>query len=620
MLTGQNRLYYARNSKPRDVYRVAFMGDSMTYGQGVNPKETLPAQFERIINKSVWPLDIEVINFGLSGGSIYDSWELLQCRAVNYDADLVILVLCDNDAEFTSAQGGEYGDHVRACWSEDGLYRAYMERIIERMGEYQRTTPNLQIAIAFYYIWDHTDTIMLIKRALGEMTSRSGIHYVDLSETFVGEHCASRNKSMFVSKMDGHPSALAHSLAASALARHVIKEKLIPEGERSCSEAEIVEKLCANALDMAALGYRPEHSLVRLSSILEAKHRSPKREAFSKKDQLDEHAYDALQSAIRSERAALCRRLQAEGYLSWLKMGYPSFSAQIENGVGQLRNAFKHVFPICENLRDSRLKYHPYHDEEVDGTAASEGVEGLVHGVQVLERGIELAATRVRTLFPAKNEFIEKRIFPASDLPDYLTQALHEYINETEWLIRGFGRLIRELQGALKSLGKAAVLNETTRDVQGAIQELNRILRFQAQILKNLGFNRIMNIDESAISEPYVTINCEATCGNRGPAILLIKTTASVPDLGTTVQMDYMSSGGTRHIYRHQFPLFSLGAVEVKAYDCAHSNRPPDSFVLHRIEIAANPAKAIVLNDPPQAAGASPDGLPTFLFHLLLPF
>lgn len=91
-----------RLAKPPSVRRVAFLGDSFTLGVGVGDGDTLPAQFERAMQRylpaSQSP-ELQVLNFGVSDSATPQQVDLLERQALRFQPDVVILVVFLNDAD-----------------------------------------------------------------------------------------------------------------------------------------------------------------------------------------------------------------------------------------------------------------------------------------------------------------------------------------------------------------------------------------------------------------------------------------------------------------------------------------------------------------------------------------
>ena len=90
--------------KPPGTFRIACIGDSITYGHGVGRAVAYPAQLEAILNRPQGSTAYEVLNFGVTGYDITQSVQNLRVRALPYEPDLVIYQYCLNDAETFSVE------------------------------------------------------------------------------------------------------------------------------------------------------------------------------------------------------------------------------------------------------------------------------------------------------------------------------------------------------------------------------------------------------------------------------------------------------------------------------------------------------------------------------------
>lgn len=81
------------------VWRVAVLGDSMTFGFGVRPDEAWPAALERQLNETpVSGTRIEVLNFGVPGYNTYLEKRLYEEKVRAYHPDVVLVGWFGNDA------------------------------------------------------------------------------------------------------------------------------------------------------------------------------------------------------------------------------------------------------------------------------------------------------------------------------------------------------------------------------------------------------------------------------------------------------------------------------------------------------------------------------------------
>lgn len=80
--------------KPEGVLRIVVIGDSVSYGSGVEDKET----FARILETQLKTgRKIEVINAGVRGYTTYNEVRYLRDQLMQFSPDLVILQTCMND-------------------------------------------------------------------------------------------------------------------------------------------------------------------------------------------------------------------------------------------------------------------------------------------------------------------------------------------------------------------------------------------------------------------------------------------------------------------------------------------------------------------------------------------
>lgn len=96
---GYNGAFVPPSRRP-GTFRVAVLGDSFTFGWGVQPEQAWPALLEARLDAGLAPtgLDAEVLNFGVPG---YNTWlQLLHWRRVvsRYAPDAVLLGYYSNDA------------------------------------------------------------------------------------------------------------------------------------------------------------------------------------------------------------------------------------------------------------------------------------------------------------------------------------------------------------------------------------------------------------------------------------------------------------------------------------------------------------------------------------------
>jgi len=85
--------------KPSEVFRIAVLGDSFTFGYGIEIGETYSKQLENKLNEENKEKKYEVLNFGGNGGNTLLEAEYLKERVLEFEPDLVIVGFFLNDAD-----------------------------------------------------------------------------------------------------------------------------------------------------------------------------------------------------------------------------------------------------------------------------------------------------------------------------------------------------------------------------------------------------------------------------------------------------------------------------------------------------------------------------------------
>jgi hypothetical protein len=85
--------------KPPNTYRIIVLGDSFTFGHGVELNETYVKVLENLLNKNKKKWRYEVINFGVPGYSMEEKVVLFKTKGLSLDPNLVILQYLPDDIE-----------------------------------------------------------------------------------------------------------------------------------------------------------------------------------------------------------------------------------------------------------------------------------------------------------------------------------------------------------------------------------------------------------------------------------------------------------------------------------------------------------------------------------------
>lgn len=85
--------------KPAGMYRIMVLGDSLTWGAGLAPEERYTAIAENLLNKTFDDGKFEILNFGISGGPTIRERDILQQYQDIVDPDLIVVGFCLNDPQ-----------------------------------------------------------------------------------------------------------------------------------------------------------------------------------------------------------------------------------------------------------------------------------------------------------------------------------------------------------------------------------------------------------------------------------------------------------------------------------------------------------------------------------------
>lgn len=102
--------------KPAGALRVVVLGDSVTYGTGVELKDTLPKQLEREVRALCPERQVEVLNFGVYAYNTRQEVALLEYRALAFQPDVVLLVATVTDASGWGVQEHDAEQVWQARW------------------------------------------------------------------------------------------------------------------------------------------------------------------------------------------------------------------------------------------------------------------------------------------------------------------------------------------------------------------------------------------------------------------------------------------------------------------------------------------------------------------------
>ena len=83
--------------KAEDVSRILAVGDSTTFGYGVELEQSYPSVLDRDIQDYNFKKKYEVINMGHSGFNLFDYFQLISTIGLSLDPDIILIGIMGND-------------------------------------------------------------------------------------------------------------------------------------------------------------------------------------------------------------------------------------------------------------------------------------------------------------------------------------------------------------------------------------------------------------------------------------------------------------------------------------------------------------------------------------------
>lgn len=240
---------------PSGVTRIAMVGDSFVFGEGVPLERTLPRQLEAELGAG-----FEVVNLGRVGFDTAKELPILLQAVRQLGCTRAIVVFLVNDVELTdqlklrqdrindlivvrdellarrAADSWLAGPsrllsllssrHALAeitrstiAWYQDSFDRLQNADNLDRLGAHFRTMatlPDCRVALALFPLLEGLENYPLARAhaAVAAIAARAGLPVLDLADAFAGRDAA----SLWVDPADHHPCGAAHAIAARALA------------------------------------------------------------------------------------------------------------------------------------------------------------------------------------------------------------------------------------------------------------------------------------------------------------------------------------------------------------------------------------------------------------------
>jgi lysophospholipase L1-like esterase len=125
--------------KPKDLMRIAAMGDSVTLGFGVEDDQTWAYRLEKRLEEN--GKKVQVLNFGVGGLNIHQEFILLNLKAAQFKPDLIVWEYTLNDPYIDSLNPV----HIR--YKKLPIFLRHTRRLID-----------VAVMMTKFRVWGHNDS------------------------------------------------------------------------------------------------------------------------------------------------------------------------------------------------------------------------------------------------------------------------------------------------------------------------------------------------------------------------------------------------------------------------------------------------------------------------------
>jgi len=255
-------------AKPAGTTRIAFIGDSYTYGEMVEWDQIFPTRTGNYLRHRYPGKAIEVFNFGVCASNIFDNLERIKTDVLKYDPDIIVFAFVLNDfctpfdtitfinsyaceenkyevfahlekfsalarfTDWTIFQFFGEQKNLHLTW----LNQSFQEKTNDQFPDMVRALNELTGLIAqrqgmvlfFPYFAspqeEHLAYYQHGRQLVNRACNRSGIPFLEIWERLKFK----RYSSWWATPLNHHPNAAAHDIIARWVAEVIQKQKMIP--------------------------------------------------------------------------------------------------------------------------------------------------------------------------------------------------------------------------------------------------------------------------------------------------------------------------------------------------------------------------------------------------------
>jgi lysophospholipase L1-like esterase len=585
--SASNRSFPSTPARAPGVFRILCVGDSLTFGQGVPWHQTLPAQLEWLLNRAVLNQPVEVINEGEYGFSLHHDRAMLLERLRVWRPDLCVLVVCNNDAElYPAGEGGRsYGEHVQDIWEESHEHVAYVRHLVASIKS-ECVRWDVRPVVVYYEMFNAAPP----GRLLADICTEQGIDFLDLADQFTGENSASKNNALWVSTVDGHPSAYAHGIAARRLAQFLLKRGNVPDKADSLLDAaEPFGGAVEAGEQLRKSGGSTEFSLYRVAQWVRAR-----QEGLEKRAALAGHTPPDARGWTESALSAMSvqrRALFWEAHAALLDRDL--FWALAQSAGLLLRRIEMALFVYECNSECSNLRFLPFSHKPVT-SQATHAWPLLFDVVSKKRQQLEVLQRAIEEPLPVVETPMLSYVADAAGRLDVARRTLREHWLEACTLADLQREMAQRVERYLKKIPPGPRSEDAVVAVRGLLALLSDLAGDLTRLFTVLPLAQPpggWTTDERPVTRVAVHYGMD---GAAGADSMFVSTTlkSRVPLWRTSETQMLVPCAGSAQF---ELPLFCLGRLNVRFFD--------PRAVLDHIEIWNRPDARVVIA-PSQCAPA----------------
>lgn len=575
-----HRYYWSADKKADGVYRILCLGDSVLYGQGITYFETLTYKLEEFLNARIYGKEIETVNLGQSGFSIYDEWLQYTRWAKNMDPDMVIISLSNNDLELYRLPGERV---TQTYWENGSIHLQYFKLVFEHISEFCEKT-GIPVIIAFFEFNDN-DIKQKAWSAIKELCENHGIDLINISNGIEKDFLYDEH-NLLVNKTDGHPSAYASEKAALRLGEKILEKGYLDQYIKPDADVKkLFRQLAENSAQSYRHGNRPEISLFRLNHLFEEKYKKPALSNIIEPETLNDLL--KIKNEVSHVYHDSLKVLFLEAYAQVLINDSPRIYDFLYNIDMIMTRLAKNIFIHTKNLEHKNLAYFPYNNI----TKSSFNTKVISKLTSVLNRWIS-------EFEESKEKFLNNTVSAINELEVYTADintrktvsglAINKIWDNALVLIGNFAQLLLSIEDLYNKYKPELFTQEPGRTFIGLLDDSIKIFEQIEVLIEVLNLKKIVSLNNFDIDKPVCNFLISLK-SNAPKAQLRVQLNSHIPYYQTITESHWLIRDDQPHIYKSQFPLFALGNIQLLIY--GHGN-----IDFEYLKIFINENRQITLN------------------------